>query len=163
MLVLRSGLSNHHLIQSSNQCGPSQTLVSIRWFYWIDLSDLPELRRSTEMVGELQVTLNTCLCTHISKSCVVVRDSTVKNLYIWFSATNWLAYEESLTDEVLERNRVSLLLSYFKKTVVHSFIDLRVGLNLFATHTKNIQFEKLFLDKRKQMEVFMYWLENNHW
>lgn len=62
------------------------------------------------MVEELQVMSNTCLCTHMSKRRVVIRSSTGRNLDNCLPALNWLAYEESLMDEVLERNRVGLLL-----------------------------------------------------
>lgn len=99
------------------------------------------------MVGELQVTLNTCLVTHMSKKRVVIRSSTGSILDNRLPALNWLAYEESLTDELLERNRVGLLLSYFNKIVVYYLTDV---LNLDTAHTRNIQFEKLFLDKRKK-------------
>lgn len=98
------------------------------------------------MVGELQVTLNTCLCTLMSKRRVVIRSSTGSILYNRLSALNWLEYEKSLTGEVLERNRVRLLLSDLNKNVVHSFTDLA------AAHTRNIQ---LCLDKRGKMGVFM--------
>lgn len=115
------------------------------------------------MVGELQVTLNTCLVTHMSKRRVVIRSSTGSNLDNSLSALNWLAYEESLTDELLERNRVGLLLSYFNKIVVYYLTDLTAVLNLDTAHTRNIQSEKLFLDKREKMGVeFMCWHKYSH-
>lgn len=77
------------------------------------------------MVEELQVMSNTCLCTQMSKRRVVIRSSTGRNLDNCLPALNWLAYEESLMDEVLERNRVGLL-NYFNKIVARSPADLTV-------------------------------------
>lgn len=105
-----------------HQCG--QASVSIERFNLIDSSVLPELSRSTEMGGELQVTVNTCLWTHMFKERVVIRFSTGSILDNLTPALICLENEDSLTDEALERNKVGLLFSYFDKNAIHAVTDL---------------------------------------
>lgn len=148
MLVHRNNFTSQRM--------SSRALVSVYLCYYINSSVLPDSFRNREMVGELQLMLNTCLCTHISKRRAVIRFSTGSTLDKCLPALNWLAYEESFRDALLERNRAGF--SYINITVNTSQCGARSGHSSYQKYPifKNV------LDERKKNWVVLCRHEGSH-